>query len=31
MWIGNYVTGSLHDKSEVIFGLEQKLEDDVIA
>jgi hypothetical protein len=30
MWIGNYVTGNFLDKFEVVFGLEQMIEDDVM-
>jgi hypothetical protein len=30
MWIGNDVTGSFHDKFEVLCGLEQKIQDDVL-
>jgi hypothetical protein len=29
MWIGNDVTGSFYDKFEVIFGLEQMMENDI--
>jgi hypothetical protein len=30
MWIGKYVTGSFHDKFEVLFGLDLMMEDDVL-
>jgi hypothetical protein len=30
MWIAKYVTGSLHDKFEVVCGLEQMIEEDAI-
>jgi hypothetical protein len=30
MWIGNDVTGSIHDKFEVLCGLEKMIEDDVM-
>jgi hypothetical protein len=30
MWIGKDVTGSIHDQFEVIYGLEQTREDDVL-
>jgi hypothetical protein len=31
MWIGKGVTGSVHDQFEVLCGLEQMIEDDVMA
>jgi hypothetical protein len=30
MWIGRDVTGSIHDQFEVLCGLEQMIEDDVM-
>jgi hypothetical protein len=30
MWIGSDVTGSIHDKFEVLRGLEKILDDDVM-
>jgi hypothetical protein len=30
MWIGEDVTGRIHDQLEVICGLEQVIEDDVM-
>jgi hypothetical protein len=30
MWIGNNMAGSFHNKFEVIFGLDQMVEDDVM-
>jgi hypothetical protein len=30
MWIGNYVTGSFYDQYEVLCGLEQMIENDVM-
>jgi hypothetical protein len=30
MWNGNDVAGSFHEKFEVICGLEQKIEDDIM-
>jgi hypothetical protein len=30
MWIGNDETGSSHDKFEVIYGLEQMMEDNIL-
>jgi hypothetical protein len=30
MWIGKDVTGRFHDKFEVLFELEQMIEDDVM-
>jgi hypothetical protein len=30
MWIGNDVAGSFRDKFEVLCGLEQMIEDDVM-
>jgi hypothetical protein len=30
MWIGKYVRGSFHDQYEVICGLEQMIQDDVL-
>jgi hypothetical protein len=30
MWIGNDVAGSFHDKFEVLCGLEQMIEDDIM-
>jgi hypothetical protein len=30
MWIGNYVTGSYHDHFQVLLGLQQMIEDDVM-
>jgi hypothetical protein len=30
LWIGNDVTGSFHDKFEVICGLEQMIEEDAM-
>jgi hypothetical protein len=30
MWIGKDVTGSFHDKFEVICGLEQMIKDDAM-
>jgi hypothetical protein len=31
MWIGKYLTGRFNDKFEELCGLEQMIEDDVIA
>jgi hypothetical protein len=31
MWIGNDVTGRFHDQFEVLCGLEQMIQDDVLA
>jgi hypothetical protein len=31
MWIGKDVAGSVHDKFEVLCGLEQKIEDDIMS
>jgi hypothetical protein len=31
MWIGNDVTGSIHDKFEVLCGLKKMIEDDVLS
>jgi hypothetical protein len=30
MWIGEVLTGTFHDKFEVLFGLDQMMEDDVM-
>jgi hypothetical protein len=30
MWIGKYVTGNVHEKFEVICGIEVMIEDDVM-
>jgi hypothetical protein len=30
MWIGMYVTGSYHEQFEVIYRLEQMIEDEVM-
>jgi hypothetical protein len=30
LWIGKYVTGSFRDQHEVLSGLEQMIEDDVM-
>jgi hypothetical protein len=30
MWIGKDMTGSFHDQFEVLCGLEQMIEDDVM-
>jgi hypothetical protein len=30
LWIGEDVTGRFHDKFEVLFGLEQMIEDDAM-
>jgi hypothetical protein len=30
MWIGKDVTRTIHDQFDVLFGLEQIIEDDVI-
>jgi hypothetical protein len=30
MWIGKYITGSFHDKFEVLCGLDQMMNDDVM-
>jgi hypothetical protein len=30
MWIGKNVTGSFHDEFEVLFGLEELIQDDVL-
>jgi hypothetical protein len=30
MWIGKYVTGRFHDQFEVLCGLDQMIEDDVM-
>jgi hypothetical protein len=30
MWIGNVMAGTFHDKFEVLCGLEQMIEDDVM-
>jgi hypothetical protein len=30
MWIGKPVAGSIHDQFEVLYGLEQMREDDVL-
>jgi hypothetical protein len=30
MWIGMYVNGSYHEQFEVLYGLEQMIEDEVM-